>query len=193
MPRMSATVHTVDRLHFTGDEEADRLLAQDPLALLIGFALDQQVSVQKAFSGPVELKRRIGHLDAARIASMDPDELAAAFRERPALHRYPGAMAGRVQKLCAMIATQYGGDASRVWTDARDGGDLQARILALPSFGDMKARSLIATLGKRFSVSVPGLDAVMPKHPTLGDVDSDEALANYQAAKRAWKQAHRAG
>jgi len=183
----------VDRLHFTGDDEADRLLAADPLALLIGFALDQQVTVQKAFSGPAELRRRIGHLDAARIAAMDPAALDVAFRRRPALHRFPGAMARRVQALCAFVATEYGGDAGRVWSEARDGRDLQARLLALPSIGEMKARSLLAILGKRLGVRVPGMDRVMPKHPTLGDVDSAEALAGYQAAKRAHKAAMRAG
>ena len=184
---------TVDRLHFTGDDEADRLLASEPLALLIGFALDQQVSVQKAFSGPAELRRRIGNLDASRIAAMDPEELANVFRQRPALHRFPGAMAGRVQALCAFLVAEYDGDARRVWTDARDGNDLRARLLALPSIGDMKARSLIAILGKRFGLELPGLADVMPTHPTLGDVDSAEALASYQASKRAWKAAHRAG
>ena len=192
MPGMTATQPAVDRLHFTGDDEADQLLASEPLALLIGFALDQQVSVQKAFSGPAELRRRIGHLDAARIAAMNPEALQDAFRRRPALHRFPGAMAGRVQALCAYLVEHYGGDASRVWTDASDGRDLQARLLALPSIGDMKARSLIAILGKRFGIRVPGLDEVMPTHPTLGDVDSAEALASYQASKRAWKAAHRA-
>ena len=192
MPHMTATQPAVDRLHFTGDEEADRLLASDPLALLIGFALDQQVTVQKAFSGPAELRRRIGHLDAARIAAMDPEELESAFRQRPALHRFPAAMARRVQALCAFLVARYGGDASRIWTDARDGRDLQARLLELPSIGEMKARSLIAILGKRFGVQVPGLDDVMPTHATLGDVDSAEALASYQANKRAWKAAQRA-
>jgi uncharacterized HhH-GPD family protein len=192
MPSMTASRTAVDRLHFTGDEEADRLLASEPLALLIGFALDQQVTVQKAFSGPAELRRRVGHLDAGRLAAMDPEALAAVFRQRPALHRFPAAMAGRVQALCASIVRDYGGDASRVWTDARDGRDLQARLLALPSIGEMKARSLIAILGKRFGVELPGMDAVMPTHPTLGDVDSAEALASYQAGKRAWKAAHRA-
>jgi uncharacterized HhH-GPD family protein len=182
----------VDRLHFTGDDEADRLLVSDPLALLIGFALDQQVTVQKAFSGPAELRRRIGHLDAARIAAMDSAELDAVFRQRPALHRYPGAMAGRVQALCAFVAREYGGDARRVWSEARDGHDLQARLLALPSIGEMKARSLLAILGRRLGVQVTGMDGVMPKHPTLGDVDSAEALASYQAAKRAHKAALRA-
>jgi uncharacterized HhH-GPD family protein len=182
----------VDRLHFTGDEEADRLLASEPLALLIGFALDQQVTVQKAFSGPAELRRRIGDLDAARIAAMDPAALDAVFRQPPALHRFPGAMAGRVQALCAFVTKEYGGDAARVWSEARDGRDLQARLLALPSIGEMKARSLLAILGKRLGVRVAGMDDVMPKHPTLGDVDSAEALASYQAAKRAHKAAMRA-
>ena len=189
---MTPAQTAIDRLHFTGDDEADRLLASEPLALLIGFALDQQVSVQKAFSGPAELRRRVGHLDASRFAAMDPDALAAVFRQRPALHRFPAAMAGRVQAMCAFLVANHGGDASRVWTDAADGRDLQARLLALPSIGEMKARSLIAILGKRFGVALPGLDQVMPKHPTLGDVDSAEALVSYQAAKRAWKAAHRA-
>ena len=128
MPRMS----TMDRLPFTGDDEADRLLASDALALLIGFALDQQVTVQKAFSGPAELQRRIGHLDAAKIAAMDPSELDRVFRTPPALHRFPGSMAGKVQALCAAIASDYGNDAARIWTEAADGPDLKRRLLALP-------------------------------------------------------------
>jgi uncharacterized HhH-GPD family protein len=183
---------TPDRLHFTGDAEADRLLVDEPLALLIGFALDQQVPVQKAFSGPMELRRRIGHLDATRIAAMDPAELDAAFRERPAIHRFPSAMARRVQELCAAIARQYDGDAARVWTDAADGPDLEARLLALPSIGPMKAASIIAILGKRLGVRLPRWDDVAPDHPTLGDVDSPEALERYQAQKRAHKAELRA-
>jgi uncharacterized HhH-GPD family protein len=183
---------TTDRLPFTGDDAADRLLVAEPLALLIGFALDQQVTVQKAFSGPAELQHRIGHLDAARIAAMDPAELDAVFRERPALHRFPGAMAGKVQALCAAIAADYGDDASRIWTEATDGADLQRRLLALPGIGDMKAASIIAILGKQLGVRLPGMDAVMPTHPTLGDVDSAEALAAYQAGKRAHKAELRA-
>lgn len=182
-----------DRLPFTGDEEADRFLAADPLALLIGFELDQQVTVQKAFVGPFELRRRLGHLDAARIAAMDPDAFAAAFRERPAIHRFPGSMAVRVQALCAAIAAEYGGDAGRVWSEARNGRDLEARLLALPGIGEMKARSIIAILVKRFGLRPPGWEAVTPTKPTLGDVDSAEALAAYQAGKRAHKAALRAG
>jgi uncharacterized HhH-GPD family protein len=183
---------SIDRLPFTGDDDADRLLVTDPLALLIGFALDQQVTVQKAFSGPLELKRRLGHLDAARIAATDPATLDAVFRERPALHRFPGSMAGKVQQLAAAIATDYGNDASRVWTEATDGHDLEHRLLGLPGIGEMKAKSLIAILGKRLGVDLPGMADVMPKHPTLGDVDSPDALANYQAGKRAYKAAMRA-
>jgi uncharacterized HhH-GPD family protein len=181
-----------DRLPYTGDPDADRLLVAEPLALLIGFALDQQVTVQKAFSGPAELKRRIGHLDAARIAATDPATLDAVFRERPALHRFPGAMAGKVQQLATAIATDYGNDASRIWREARDGKDLERRLLGLPGIGEMKARSLIAILGKQLGVALPGMAEVMPGHPTLGDVDSPEALASYQAGKRAHKAAMRA-
>src|SRR5450759_2803985 len=112
---MTSRTTLPDRLFFTGDAAADRLLVSEPLALLVGFALDQQVSVQKAFSGPLELQRRIGTLDAARIAAMDPAELDEVFRRKPALHRFPGAMAGKVQALCAAIAADYGNQASRVW------------------------------------------------------------------------------
>ena len=178
-------------LPFTGDDAADRLLAEEPLALLIGFALDQQVTVQKAFSGPAVLKARLGHLDAARIAGMGPEELDAVFRERPALHRFPGSMAGKVQALCAAIASEYGNDAGRVWGDAIDGQDLERRLLGLPGIGEMKAKSLIAVLGNRFDVRPPGYETVAPTWPTLGDVDSAEALASYQAGKRAHKAALR--
>ncbi len=178
---------TTDRLPFTGDDDADRLLVSEPLALLIGFALDQQVTVQKAFSGPFELKRRIGHLDAARIAAMDPAELVAVFRDRPALHRFPGAMASKVQALCSAIATDYGNDTSRIWAEAADGPDLQRRLLGLPGIGEMKTASILAILSRRLGVTLPGLDDVLPKRPTLGDVDSPEALAAYQAGKRAAK------
>lgn len=180
------------RLPFTGNDDADTLLSEDPLALLIGFALDQQVTVQKAFSGPWDLRARLGHLDARRIAATDPAELDRVFRERPALHRFPGSMAGKVQQLAAAIADRYNGDASKILREAKDGRDLQARLLALPGIGEMKARTIIAILGKRLGVSLPGLEDVMPQHPTLGDVDSPEALAAYQAGKRAHKAELRA-
>ena len=181
-----------ERLHFTGDDEADTLIARDPLALLIGFALDQQVTVQTAFAGPLKLQRRLGRLDASAIAATDPVELEALFRQPPAIHRFPGSMAGKVQALCAAIANDYDNDAATVWTKAKDGPDLERRLLSLPGIGEMKAKSLIAVLGNRFGVRPPGYDQVAPSWPTLGDVDSAEALATYQAGKRAKKAAARA-
>jgi uncharacterized HhH-GPD family protein len=183
---------TETRLYFTDDEAADRLIVEEPLALLIGFVLDQQITVQKAFSGPLDLKRRLGGLDASAIATMDLADLEAVFRERPAIHRFPGNMARRVQALCTAIATTYDGDASRVWTEATDGPDLESRLLALPGIGEMKAKTIIAVLGKRLGVRPVGWETVAPHHPTLGDVDSAEALASYQAGKRAYKAAIRA-
>lgn len=180
------------RLYFTEDDEANALLARDPLALLIGLALDQQVTVQKAFAGPRELERRLGGLDAGAIAGMDPGRLERVFAERPAIHRFPGSMARRVQELCRAIASEYGGEASRVWTEATDGADLERRLRGLPGFGDMKVRTALAILAKRFDVRPPGIDDVLPTHPTLGDVDSPEALLDYQAAKRAHKAELRA-
>ena len=183
---------TVDRLPFTGDADADRLLVDDPLALLIGFVLDQQVPLQKAFSGPIELKRRLGRLDAREIAAMDAERLDSVFRERPALHRFPGNMARRTQELCAAIVSDYGGDARRVWAEATDGKDLHDRLLGLPGIGPMKAGTLVAILGKRLGVQPAGWEAYAPHHMTLGDVDSAEALATYQTGKRAYKAEQRA-
>ena len=183
--------NTTALLPFTGNDEADELLANNPNELLIGFVLDQQVPLQKAFSGPYELRKRIGTLDVARIAAMDPAKLEAAFRERPALHRFPSNMARRTQELAAAIARDYGGDASRIWRDASSGQDLEARLLALPGIGEMKAKTLIAIIGKRLGVKPPGWEDVAPTHPTLGDVDSVDTLAEYQAGKRARKAAIR--
>jgi uncharacterized HhH-GPD family protein len=179
-------------LHIAGDPEADQLLVDEPLALLIGFVLDQQVPLQKAFSGPLELRRRIGELDAQKIASMDPNRLDEIFRERPALHRFPGNMARRTRELAEYIVEQYGGDAGRVWTEARDGGDLHARLLELPGIGPMKAGTLVSILGKRLGIAPAGWEAYAPHHMTLGDVDSAQALATYQAGKRAYKAEQRA-
>ena len=179
-----------DRLHFTGDDAADALIARDPLALLIGFALDQQIRVQAAFAGPLKLQLRLGgSLDAATIAAIDPAELEAMFRQPPAIHRFPGSMAKRVHDLCAHIETEYDGHAERVWTEASDAKELERRIRALPGFGDMKVKALGAVLAKRFGVekAMP----LAPTYPTLGDVDSVEALEAYQAAKRAYKKARR--
>lgn len=183
---------TTDSLPFTGDPEADRLLVTEPFALLVGFELDQQVPLQKAFSGPLELRRRIGSVDAATIAATDPDRLDEVFRERPALHRFPGNMAKRTRELAEFVVERYGGDASRIWREARDGADLYARLLELPGIGPMKAGTLVAILGKRLGLAPAGWEAYAPKHMTLGDVDSAEKLATYQAGKRAWKADQRA-
>ncbi len=179
-----------DALHFTGNDEADRLLADDPMALLIGFALDQQVTVPTAFLGPLKIKQRLGTLDAGDLAGIDPERLEAAFREKPAVHRFPGTMATRVQELARTVESEYGGDAAKVWTDAAGSDDLRRRIEGLPGFGEMKVKALGSVLAKRFGVKVA--EGLVPDHPTLGDVDSTEALDQYQAAKRAYKASMRA-
>lgn len=177
-------------IHFTGDPEADALLARSPLALLIGFALDQQVTVQTAFAGPLKIEQRLGILGAAEIAALPIDRLEEAFRTRPAVHRFPGSMARRVHDLCATIAAAYDNRAETVWTTATTAAELDARIRALPGFGEMKAVTLAAVLAKRLGVALAA--PLAPAHRTLGDVDSPEALAEYQAAKRARKAAARA-
>jgi uncharacterized HhH-GPD family protein len=171
-----------DRIYFTDSDEANAMLASDPLALLVGFVLDQQVTVQKAFAGPLAIKERLGAFDAAALASADLEPL---FRERPAVHRFPASMARRVHDLAVHLRDHYDGDAARVWTDAADPAQLRANLEALPGFGDMKIKSLGAVLAKRFGVGAA--DELVPGHPTLGDVDSPRALADYQAAKRAHK------
>jgi uncharacterized HhH-GPD family protein len=172
-----------ERLYFTESDDANALIASDPMALLVGFALDQQVTVQKAFAGPRAIQERLGSLDAATLAQADLDTV---FRERPAVHRYPGVMAKRVHDLAVHVEAEYGGDAARVWTDAADGDALRANLAALPGFGEMKTKSLGAVLAKRFGVRAAA--DLVPWHPTLGDVDSPQALADYQAAKREHKK-----
>jgi uncharacterized HhH-GPD family protein len=171
-----------DRLHFTESDEANELIASDPMALLVGFALDQQVTVQKAFAGPLAIKERIGSLDAATLASTD---LEPVFRQKPAIHRFPGSMAKRVQELAVHIRDEYDGDAARVWTDAANSDELRANLAGLPGFGEMKTKALGSVLAKHFGVEAA--EGLIPWHPTLGDVDSPEALANYQAEKRVHK------
>ena len=154
------------------------------MALLVGFALDQQVTVQKAFAGPLALKERLGAIDAATLAAAD---LEPVFRTKPAIHRFPGSMARRVHELAVHVRDHYDGDAARVWTEAADSGELRANLTGLPGFGEMKVKALGAVLAKRFGVEAA--DGLVPWHPTLGDVDSPQALADYQEAKRAHKAA----
>ena len=172
-----------ERLYFTDSDEANALIATDPLALLVGFVLDQQVTVQKAFAGPLALRERLGSFDAGTLAAA---ELEPVFRARPAIHRYPGAMAQRVHDLAAHLLEHYDGDAARVWTDATDADALRANLSALPGFGEMKIKALGSVLAKRFDVDAAR--ELVPWHPTLGDVDSPQALAEYQAAKRVHKK-----
>jgi uncharacterized HhH-GPD family protein len=171
-----------DRLYFTDSDEANALIASDPMALLVGFALDQQVTVQKAFAGPLAIRDRIGALGADTLASA---ELESVFRTPPAIHRFPASMARRVHALAVHVRDHYDGDASRIWTAAADADALHSNLLALPGFGEMKVKALAAVLAKRFDVAAA--QALVPWHPTLGDVDSPQALADYQAAKRAHK------
>ena len=172
-----------DQLHFTPSDEANALIATDPMALLVGFVLDQQVTVQKAFSGPLALRERLGSLDAATLADAD---LETVFRERPAIHRFPGAMAQRVHDLAVHIRDTYDGDAARVWTDAAD-ADAAAReprrAAGLRRDEDQGARRRA-----RQALRVEAAQELVPWHPTLGDVDSPQALADYQAAKRVHKK-----
>jgi len=181
-----------DRLYFTDSDEANELIARDPMALLVGFALDQQVPVQKACSGPLVMKERAGTLDADALAAADLEPL---FRERPAIHRFPGSMAQRVHDLAVHVRDHFGGNAARVWEDANDSDELRANIASLPGFGEMKIKALGSVLAKRFGIEAA--QDLIPPHPTLGDVDSLQALADYQAAKRAhkaeWSKARAAG
>jgi uncharacterized HhH-GPD family protein len=171
-----------ERLYFTDSDEANELIASDAMALLIGFALDQQVTVQQAFIGPLRLRDRVGSLDPDALAAAD---LESAFRQKPAIHRYPRKMAERVRALVVHVRDEYGGDAARVWTDAADAATLRANLAGLPGFGEMKIKALASVLAKRFGVEAAR--ELVPAHPTLGDVDSPEALLGYQTAKRAHK------
>jgi uncharacterized HhH-GPD family protein len=171
-----------ERLYFTDSDAANALNASDPMALLIGFALDQQVTVQKAFAGPLALRERLGSLDPQTLAKADLDQV---FREKPAIHRFPGSMAKRVHDLAVHVLDRYDGDAGRVWKDARDAEQLRTNLEALPGFGEMKVKSLAAVLANRFEVKAA--KPLVPPHPTLGDVDSLHALADYQAKKKLHK------
>lgn len=188
------------------DERADRLLSTDPLALLIGMVLDQQIPLERAFQGPAALVDRLAlavPIDAAHLAGIDPETLVDAFARRPSLHRYPAAMAARVQDLAAIVADHYGGDASRIWRDAGSGADLRRRVHALPGFGDRKARIFVALLGKQLGVRPEGwTDASSPfgepgsrlsVADIVDDVTLDEVRTEKRRAKQGAKQARAAG
>ena len=171
-----------DRLYFTESDDANALIAADPMALLVGFELDQRVTVMKAFAGPLALKERLGAIDAATLASAD---LEPVFFAKPVIHRYPRSMAKRVHELAVHVRDRYDGDAARIWSEASSPEELRANLAALPGFGDMKISSMAAVLFKHFGVEAAC--ELMPGHPTLGDVDSPQALEDDQEAKRVHK------
>jgi uncharacterized HhH-GPD family protein len=186
-------------LHLAQDPEADTVISENPIALLVGMVLDQQVTIEKAFSSPAELARRLGGpLTAASIAAMDPDVLAAAFKERPALHRFPGSMAGRVQDVCRAIAEDYGGQPEAIWRDARTGEELVTRLRALPGFGEQKAKIFAALLGKQLGVRPTGWRAATTpygdagSHLSVADITDQKSLEKVRATKRAMKAKARA-
>ena len=187
-----ATKHAVPTLQWTDDEAANRLIAEDPMALLIGFCLDQQITVEKAFMGPLVITQRLGTIDANQLARMNAARIEQAFVTPPAVHRFPASMAGRVHALCTMIASEYGGDAAAIWTTASDAADLRRRLGALPGFGPMKATIVLAVLVKRFGVKLPGSAELLPDWTTLADVRTIAERREYQANKRAHKARLRA-
>jgi uncharacterized HhH-GPD family protein len=172
-----------ERLYFTESDEANALIASDPMALLLGFALDQRVTVMKAFEGPLLLKQRLGSIDAATLADAD---LEPVFRQRPVIHRYPKMMARRIHDLAVYLRDHYDGQAARIWLEATDPDELRGNLMALPGFGEMKVKALGSVLAKHFAVEAA--EELVPWHPTLGDVDSPQALAEYQEAKQAHKE-----
>lgn len=185
-------------LHLTGDAAADALLSDDPNALLIGMVLDQQVPMEKAFSGPLVIAGRMGgRLDVAAIAGADPDRFAALVAERPAVHRFPGAMAARIQALCGVLIDSYGGDAAGLWADGPDGAELRRRIAALPGFGPAKSQILVALLGKQYGVTPPGWREAAGPYGAAGstlsvaDIVDEQTLQRVRAAKKAAKAAAR--
>ena len=178
---------------FTGDASADELLSTDGFALLVGMLLDQQVPMEWAFRGPLELKQRLGALDPAAVAAMDPDAVVAAFVAKPALHRYPASMARRVHDLAVFLVEHYGGRAERVWTGVRDPAELFARLQELPGYGKQKAQIFLAILGKRLGVAPPGWEELAgsygePGHRSIADVDGPGAVDKVRAYKQAHKQ-----
>ena len=186
-------------LRLSQDEDADRLLSEEPLALLVGMVLDQQIPLEWAFKGPHTLKERLGgRLDAAEIAAMDPDELAKVFAQPPALHRFPTSNAKRVQELCRILVERYGGRADAVWTSAEDGPQLLAAVKALPGFGDQKARIFVALLGKQLGVRPPGWEeaagdfAAPGTYLSVADIDGPHSLALVRRSKQEKKAAARA-
>jgi uncharacterized HhH-GPD family protein len=185
-------------LALSQEQEADRLLSEEPLALLIGMVLDQQIPLEWAFKGPLMLQERIGKLDAGDIAAMDPDALTKAFVGPPALHRFPAANAKRVQALCQLIVDEYGGSPTAIWEGASDGAELLKRVKALPGFGDQKARIFVGLLGKQLGVRPSGWEKAAGEYgqpgtyKSVADITDPESLSKVRAYKQEKKQAAKA-
>jgi uncharacterized HhH-GPD family protein len=184
----------VTELCLAQDQDADALLSRDPLALLIGMVLDQQIPLEWAFKGPLHMTQRLGRdLDAADIAGRDPDELAKVFATPPAIHRFPGSMAARVQQLCRVVADDYDGDAAAVWRDAKDGPDLLKRVEALPGFGKQKAKIFVALLGKQLGVKAKGWREAAGEFgeaksfKSVADIKDTKSLEKVRAFKKQMK------
>lgn len=182
-------------LHITGDEAADALLSSDPFALLVGMLLDQQVAMETAFAGPAKIRDRLGAVDPATLAAEDPEHLAAVFTQSPAVHRYPGSMAARVQALATAVLEVWGGDASAIWTRGDpDGAEVLRRLKALPGYGDQKARIFLALLGKRDRFAGPGWREAAGAYGEEGyrsvaDIVDPASLAKVREFKQAQKAA----
>ncbi len=183
---------TPKALHLTNEPEANSFIATDPLGLLVGLVLHQQIQTEKAFHSPLLLQQRIGEdLDADAIAAMDPEKLEAMFKEKPALHRFPGSMAKRVQAVCEHVAETYGGSVSEIWSGVADADELMARMLAMPGFGEYKARIYLGVLAKRFGVKPDGWEEYLPTWPSIVDIESLDDLGELKARKKAWKESQK--
>ena len=187
------TVSSPESLPWTNDPDADRLLATDSLALLIGMLLDQQFPMERAFYGPYLLQERLGRsLDAGEIADWDPEEMSTIFRGPPAIHRYPASMAKRTQAMCRTLVDRYDGRTERLWNEAEDGKDLYKRLMSLPGFGEMKSRVFVGVLGKRMGVCPAGWEEEAARRPSIADVARWEDIAELRAYKREMKAAAKA-
>jgi len=179
-------------LPYTDDASANALLADDPFALLVGIVLYQQVAIETAFAGPSRINERLGGLDPQSIAHMDPELLEAAFKEKPAVHRFPGNMAKRVQAVAAFVASEYDGDTAAIWAGVDDADELMRRLKAMPGFGDYKARIYLGVLARRFDVKPDGWERYLPDWPNISEVESPDDRSDLKERKKAWKAAQKA-
>ena len=180
-------------LPYTGEPDANALLEEDPFALLVGIVLYQQIPVETAFAGPYRLKERLGgELEPSLVAEIDPESLEAVFKEKPAIHRFPGNMAKRVQAVAQFVENEYDGDTSGIWLDVDDATVLMKRLKAMPGFGEYKARIYLAVLGRHFGVRPAGWEAYLPDWPNISEIESPDDRAALNLRKKEWKAAQKA-